>query len=343
MLIKLTHAHVIGTVIAYLIGVCLVPLVISFSKKEGLVDMPNARKIHTKPISRIGGVAIWASTMLTFLCLVFMSYYPYGSLLSGILLGGSLMFLLGLVDDIYNLDAKFKLFLQISIATLVYLLGVQINHVPFIGDIGMFSYPITLLWIVGISNALNFIDGVDGLAGSVITVNAVTLAIIAVAMNPPNPISALIGFILAGSMMAFLTYNFNPAKIFMGDSGALFSGFLLATISIKGVMKAATLAILLPFLVLAVPIMDITFSSLRRISKGQSPFVADAEHIHHKLLHAGFSQKKTVTILTSVAIIAGGLAVLITGGATVKQYFICIVAIVAVMVILNLIKILTKK
>lgn len=343
MLIKLTHAHVIGTVIAYLIGVCLVPLVISFSKKEGLVDMPNARKIHTKPISRIGGVAIWASTMLTFLCLVFMSYYPYGSLLSGILLGGSLMFLLGLVDDIYNLDAKFKLFLQISIATLVYLLGVQINHVPFIGDIGMFSYPITLLWIVGISNALNFIDGVDGLAGSVITVNAVTLAIIAVAMNPPNPISALIGFILAGSMMAFLTYNFNPAKIFMGDSGALFSGFLLATISITGVMKASTLAILLPFLVLAVPIMDITFSSLRRISKGQSPFVADAEHIHHKLLHAGFSQKKTVTILTSVAIIAGGLAVLITGGATVKQYFICIVAIVAVMVILNLIKILTKK
>ena len=152
MLIKLTHAHILGTVIAYLLGVCLVPLVISFSKKEGLVDVPNERKIHTKPISRIGGVAIWSSTMLTFLCLVFMSYYPYGSLLSGILLGGSLMFLLGLVDDIYNLDAKFKLFIQVSIATLVYLLGVQINTVPFIGDIGIFSYPITLLWIVGISS-----------------------------------------------------------------------------------------------------------------------------------------------------------------------------------------------
>ena len=343
MLIKLNHAHIIGTVIAYLIGVCLVPLVISFSKKEGLVDLPNERKIHTKPISRIGGVAIWTSTMLTFLCLVFMSYYPYGSLLSGILLGGSLMFLLGLVDDIYNLNAKFKLFLQIAIATLVYLLGVQINTIPFIGDIGIFSYPITLLWIVGISNALNFIDGVDGLAGSVVTVNAVTLAIIAVAMNPPSPISALIGFILAGSMLAFLTYNFNPAKIFMGDSGALFSGFLLATISITGVMKAATLAILLPFLVLAVPIMDITFSSLRRIAKGQSPFVADAEHIHHKLLHAGFSQKKTVVILTSVAIIAGGTAALIIGGPAVKQYFICIIAIVLAMIGLNLLKMLTKK
>ena len=341
----MTHAHIIGTIIAYILGVFLVPLVISFSKKEGLVDVPNERKIHTKPISRIGGVAIWTSTMLTFLCLVFLSYYPYGSLLSGILLGSSLMFLLGLVDDVYGLGAKFKLFIQVAIATLVYLLGVQINEIPLFGgiDLGIFSYPITLLWIVGISNAVNFIDGVDGLAGSVVTVNAITLAIIAVAMTPSNPISALIGFILAGSMLAFLTYNFNPAKIFMGDSGALFSGFLLAAISITGVMKAATLAIILPFVVLAVPIMDITYSSLRRIYKGQSPFVADAEHIHHKLLHAGFSQKKTVVILTSVAIIAGALASLFLGTNTIKHYFMYILAIVLIMFALNLIKILKHK
>lgn len=345
MIIKLTHAHIIGTVIAYIFGVFLVPLVISFSKKEGLVDLPNERKIHKIPVSRLGGVAIWASTMLTFLSLVFLSYYPYGSLLSGILLGSSLMFLLGLVDDIYNLDAKFKLFLQLSIATIVYLLGVKIHSIPFFGgiDLGFWSYPITLLWIVGISNAVNFIDGVDGLAGSVITVNSITLAIIAVAMTPSNPIIALIGFILAGSMLAFLTYNFNPAKIFMGDSGALFSGFLLAAISITGVMKAATLTILLPFVVLAVPIMDIVFSSTRRICKGKSPFVADAEHIHHKLLHAGFSQKKTVLILTSVAIIAGAIASLIMGPNTIKHYSACILVIVFIMLLLNFIKVLTKK
>ena len=320
-------------------------MVIDFSRKEGLVDLPGERKIHTKPVSRIGGVAIWLSTMLTFLCLVFLSYYPYGSLLSGILLGSSLMFLLGLVDDIYNLNARCKLFIQIAIATLVYLLGVKINSIPFFGgiDLGFWSYPITLLWIVGISNAVNFIDGVDGLAGSVVTVNAITLAIIAVTMSPSSPISALIGFILAGAMLAFLTYNFNPAKIFMGDSGALFSGFLLAAISITGVMKTATIAILLPFVVLAVPIMDITFSSLRRISKGKSPFVADAEHIHHKLLHAGFSQKKTVFILTSVAIIAGGLAALLSGHGTIKIYIVAICIIVLVMFALNLIKVLTKK
>lgn len=340
-----TNAHIIGTIIAYIFGVFLVPLVISFSKKEGLVDLPNERKIHTIPVSRLGGIAIWASTMLTFLSLVFLSYYPYGSLLSGILLGSSLMFLLGLIDDVYNLDAKFKLLIQLSIATIVYLLGVKISSIPFFGgiELGFWSYPITLLWIVGISNAVNFIDGVDGLAGSVITVNSITLAIIAISMTPSNPIVALIGFILAGSMLAFLTYNFNPAKIFMGDSGALFSGFLLAAISITGVMKAATLTILLPFVVLAVPIMDIVFSSLRRICKGKSPFVADAEHIHHKLLHAGFSQKETVLILTSVAIIAGAIASLLMGQNTIKHYAVCILVIVFIMLLLNFIKVLTKK
>lgn len=321
------------------------PLVIAYSKKQGLIDVPNERKIHKKPISRLGGIAIWSSTMLTFLFLVFLSYYPYGSLLSGILLGSTLMFLLGLIDDIYTLNAKFKLFIQIAIATLVYLLGVRIDTIinPFGGviELGHFSYLITILWIVGISNAVNFIDGVDGLAGSVITVNSITLAIIAVAMIPPNPISALIGFILAGSTLAFLTYNFNPAKIFMGDSGALFAGFLLATLSITGVMKAAALAMLLPFVVLAVPIMDITYSSLRRISKGKSPFVADSEHIHHKLLNAGFTQKKTVAILTFIAIVAGAIAASFVG--SIKHYLIAIVALVVIMVLLNIAKLFAKK
>jgi len=322
-----------------------VPFVIVFSEKQGLIDAPGERKIHRFPVSRLGGVAIWSSTMLTFLFLVFLSYYPYGSLLSGILLGSTLMFLLGLIDDVYTLNAKFKLFIQIAIVTLVYLLGVKITTIinPFGGTIqlGPFSYIITLLWIVGISNAVNFIDGVDGLAGSVITVNSITLAIIAVAMVPPNPISALIGFILAGSTLAFLTYNFNPAKIFMGDSGALFAGFLLASLSITGVMKGAALAIILPFVVLAVPIIDITYASLRRISKGKSPFVADAEHIHHKLLKAGFSQKKTVAILTSFAIVAGAIASYFVG--SIKHYVGYILVLVLIMAALNLAKVLTKK
>ena len=252
------------------------------------------------------------------------------------------MFLLGLVDDIYNLPAKFKLVAQILIATLVYLLGVKINitisHLGYVLDL---SYPVTLLWIVGISNAVNFIDGVDGLAGSVVTVNSVTLALIASTMATGNSISGLIAFILAGSMLAFLTYNFNPARIFMGDSGALFAGFLLASLSVTGVMKGAALAVLLPFIVLAVPIIDISFASLRRILKGKSPFVADAEHIHHKLLKAGFSQKKTVAIMTSVAIVVGAVATYFAG--SIKHYVIYILALVVIMLALSLVNVIREQ
>lgn len=339
IIIKLQQAHLIGGIISYILGVLILPFVIDFSRREGLVDEPNERKIHKIPISRLGGIAIWLSTMATFLFLVLLSHYPYGSLLSGILLGGSLMFLLGLVDDIYNLPAKFKLVAQILIATLVYLLGVKINvTISHLGTVLDLSYPVTLLWIVGISNAVNFIDGVDGLAGSVVTVNSVTLALIASTMATGNTISGLIAFILAGSMLAFLTYNFNPARIFMGDSGALFAGFLLASLSVTGVMKGAALAVLLPFIVLAVPIIDITFASLRRILKGKSPFVADAEHIHHKLLKAGFSQKKTVAIMTSVAIVVGAVATYFAG--SIKHYVIYIIALVLIMLALSFVNVI---
>ncbi len=338
-ILKLSDAHIVGTIISYLLGVFIVPLVIAFSKKKGLVDKPGERKIHDHPVSRIGGVAIWVSTMLTFLVLVVLSFYPKGSLLSGILLGSSLMFFLGLVDDIYCLNAKFKLLIQISIATIVFLLGIRIGTIynPFGDPIHLniwISYICTLMWIVGVSNAVNFIDGIDGLAGSIITISAVTLGLISVAASPNN-ISSLIAFILAGSMLAFLTYNFNPAKIFMGDSGALFGGFMLATLSITGVMKTVALSMFVPILILSVPIMDITFSSFRRIAKGTSPFVADSEHIHHKLLHAGLSQNKTVLVLALVAIISGAVATLLINSSLVK-YFLYAVALSAILLVLSL-------
>ena len=337
-LLQLSDAHIVGTVISYLLGVFIVPLVISFSKKKGLVDNPGERKIHEHPVSRLGGVSIWISTMLTFLLLVVLSFYPKGSLLSGILLGGSLLFFLGLVDDVYCLNAKFKLLIQVSIATIVFLLGIRIDTIynPF-GDLIqlnlILSYIITMLWIVGISNAVNFIDGIDGLAGSIITISAVTLGVISVTIAPTN-VSSLIAFILAGSMLAFLTYNFNPAKIFMGDSGALFGGFMLAVLSITGLMYKDDVAMYLPLLILSVPIIDITFSSLRRIAKGSSPFVADSEHVHHKLLHAGFTQNKTVLILALVAIVSGALASLVIDMAILK-YFLYAVAVSVILLILS--------
>ena len=314
-MIKFSQAHIIGTVISYLLGVFIVPLVITISKKQGLVDVPNERKIHSKPISRLGGIAIWSSTILTFIVLVLLSYYPSGSYLSGILLGSSLMFLLGLIDDIYQLNAKFKFIIQFLIASIVFLLGIKINILfnPFGDPIQLnvvISYIVTVLWLVGISNAVNFIDGVDGLAGSIITISAVTLGLVSTTISP-NAISALIAFILAGAVLAFLTFNFNPAKIFMGDSGALFCGFLLATLSITGIIEGSSIGIVIPMFILAIPIIDIIFSSTRRILKGVSPFKADAEHIHHKLLHAGFSQNKIVLILVSISLCFGALAALL--------------------------------
>lgn len=248
------------------------------------------------------------------------------------------MFLLGLVDDIYCLDAKFKLFIQLAIATIVYCLGIRIEDVylPFgiSFHLGFLSWFVTTAWIVGVSNAVNFIDGIDGLAGSLISVSAVTLGLIAASMSSIGLVSPLIAFILAGAMLAFLTYNFNPAKIFMGDSGALFSGFLLATLSVTGVMQADSVAMWIPILVLSVPIFDIAFASIRRILKGKSPFVADAEHIHHKLLRAGFSQNQTVLFLTCIAVILGGVSVVLINVSIIK-YFLYAVALAAVMLILN--------
>ena len=323
----------------------IVPIVIYLSDKAGLVDVPNERKIHHGKISRLGGIAIWLSVMLTFLSLVLLSRYPSGQGLSGIIAGGSLMFLLGLVDDIFCLNAKFKLFIQVAIATTVILLGVNIEsiYLPFANhiELGFWSYPITLLWIVGISNAINFIDGIDGLAGSVVTISSCAIGIIAMVVAPSSPISALVAFILLGAMLSFLTYNYNPAKIFMGDSGALFAGFMLATLSITGIAKTSGPLMYLPLLILAVPMLDVAYSSIRRIMKGQSPFVADSEHIHHKLLHAGLSQDVAVLSLASISCACAIIAFFIAG--SLSKYYIFAVVVVILLFILNLVSKSIKK
>lgn len=344
-MIKLTQAQILGAIIAYLLGVFIVPLVIYFSNKAGLIDKPNERKIHHGKISRLGGIAIWLSVMFTFLFLVLLSYYPKGQGLSGIIAGGSLMFLLGLIDDIFCLNAKFKLFIQIAIATMVILLGVRIDslYIPFADplELGILSYPVTLLWIVGISNAINFIDGIDGLAGSVVTIGCIATGIISMVIAPASFISALVAFILLGAMLAFLTFNYNPAKIFMGDSGALYAGFLLATLSITGIAKTPGPLMYLPLLILAIPIIDVAYSSIRRIMKGQSPFVADDEHIHHKLLHKGLSQDAAVLILASISFAFAIIAILIAG--SLSKYYIFAAVLVVILLVLNVISKNIKK
>lgn len=237
--------------------------------------------------------------------------YPHDNAISGIFAGGTIIFILGLIDDLYGLSPKIKLVFQFVAAIVAYIFGVQMLslHLPFIDNaipLGILSLPLTVIWIVAISNAVNFIDGVDGLAGGVSAISAMTLGVVAFYTN--QPVGALVVAILAGSMLGFLVYNFHPAKIFMGDSGALFTGFVLASVAVTGVLKTVTITILLPMLILSVPLLDICYSVFRRLLQGKSPMIADGDHIHHKLLRAGISQNRTVIIFYLICIASGTVA-----------------------------------
>ena len=334
---------VIGFIAAFIFSVITVPFVRKMCLSQGFYDQPGERKIHKKPIPRLGGIAIWLGTILSLITVVILQgEYPFGNSISAILAGGTIMFLLGIVDDTYGLSAKFKFGVQIGAALVAFLLGVQINFInlPFLDTnilLGMWSLPITILWIVGLSNAFNFIDGVDGLAGTLGMSGAVTLGILALMATPPHETCTLLCFILAGAIMGFLVFNYNPARIFMGDSGSLFMGFLLASLSVLGVMKSVTFTIFLPVFVLVVPIFDICFATIRRLLKGKSPFSPDAEHLHHKLLKAGFSHNKTVMTLLIATVAAGLVATYLVGA--IKLY---LVAIVVLSVILFLLSIISK-
>lgn len=335
-ILGLHPSHIIGFFTSFLLAIAIVPAVRFICLKKGYVDMPNERKIHKKPIPRLGGVAIWLCTLLTFALLVLLSWdYPHGNGLSGILTGGSIMFLLGFVDDIYDLSPKFKLVIQSGAALIAFLLGVRIDALynPF-GDpiaLGLFSFPLTIIWLVGISNAMNFIDGVDGLAGGISAISAITLGVVAIYTQ--QPISALVAAILAGSMLGFLLFNFHPAKIFMGDSGALFSGFTLAALSVTGVLKTVTVTMILPIMILAVPIIDISYSVVRRMMNNANLFLADADHIHHKLIRAGLSHNRTVIILVLTCTAAGSIATIIVGAS--RLYALIILPVLSIMLILS--------
>lgn len=233
------------------------------------------------------------------------------SALPGVLTGGTMIFFLGLLDDLFTLSPYLKLAVQCLAALAAFGLGVQINNLDLPGAqllvLNALSLPVTVVWLVGLMNAMNFIDGIDGLAAGVTTLSALTLTVVAMFTHQPS--SALLAAVLAGASLGFLVYNFHPARIFMGDSGALFCGFVLACIAVTGVLKTKVVVMLLPMFVLSVPILDITYSVFRRLLRGQNPFLPDADHIHHQFLKAGIGQIKTVTYLYSLCVVGGLVAV----------------------------------
>ncbi|MDR3685796.1 MAG: MraY family glycosyltransferase [Coriobacteriia bacterium] len=312
--------------VGLVVTLVVTPLVRHFAIKHGLVDFPGGRKVHTKPIPRLGGVAIFAGVMAAVGVEAFGEMYlGWGGTIVGggtarvrilgVLLGITIIFLVGLVDDLRTLSPGAKLIGQIVAAGVVVGSGLKIVYVgdPFAGglvELGLLSIPITMLYIVGFTNVINLIDGLDGLAAGVSAIAAASLLILAAQGNRLD--AAAFAVAVIGACVGFLRYNSNPASIFMGDSGALFLGFTLATISLMGVMKSsAAIALAVPLLIIGVPIFDTASAIVRRVLHKRPIQEADKGHIHHRLLGRGFNQRQTVFIIYvwSIALALGGYAI----------------------------------
>lgn len=316
--------HLIAFLVSMNVVLWSTPVVKNIGLKSGHVDKPDPRKIHRKPIVRIGGVAIFAGTTAGLLIVWWLG--GFGVLppeedaeIWGVTIGAILFFFIGLSDDLFSLSPQFRLMVQSIVASFAWYKGVRIDFfsIPFLGDLiqldmWWLSLPITVIWLVGMVNAINWIDGLDGLAAGVCGIAAVVMLIVSLFMN--QPAAALLAAGLAGGALGFLRYNFNPAEIFMGDGGAYFMGFMLAGVAVIGISKTAALtAILLPYLILAVPILDMSWVIATRILQGKSPFLADKRHLHHRLLQAGISQRLTAIYIYSLTLWAGSLALAFSG------------------------------
>ncbi|MTI46873.1 glycosyltransferase family 4 protein [Sporosalibacterium faouarense] len=304
---------------ALIISYVVTPFVKWIANKVGAIDVPkDERRVHKVPIPRLGGLAIYISTIVSIL--LFVKYIDRSII--GIIIGATIIVITGIIDDIKPLSAKTKFLAQILAACVLIVVDVKIDFIsnPFdkvdgLTHLGMWSIPVTLFWVIGITNTLNFIDGLDGLAAGVGSISAMSLLFVA-SVNGYFSI-AIIAAILAGSAFGFLPHNFNPAKIFMGDTGALFLGYMLSVLAIKGVMKSvAAIGIAVPILVLGIPIFDTTFAICRRLINKTPPWKADKGHLHHRLLDKGLTQKQTVLILYLISVCLGASAVLINDSDT---------------------------
>jgi len=296
---------------AFGISLFLTPWISRLAFRIGAVDKPNKRKVHATVMPRLGGLAVFAGFMA-----IAVIFYGFDTRVLGIMAGGSLILLLGMLDDKYDLPARYKLLGQIAAALIVVLTGTVIRFVdnPFDGYIGLgaFSIPLTILWIVGITNALNLIDGLDGLASGISLIALVTFTVMA--YRTEQFTVAMLALILSGAVLGFLKHNFHPASIFLGDSGAMFLGFMISSLAVMGLLKSVTaVTFIAPIVVLAVPIFDTTFAILRRFLNGKPIMHADKGHLHHRLLSYGLNHKQAVLVIYGISIILSIGAMILYG------------------------------
>lgn len=329
-----THILIISGLLVsgLLLTLIFTPLSIRLARHWDIMDAPGGRKVHANPTPRFGGAAIFAT-----IALVSLTAIPASEVLSGsfamrwpffvsIAIGATMVFAVGILDDVRNANIGLRLGTELAAAAVVVFAGgVQIQTIglPFVGivELGVWATPLTLFWIVGVTNALNIIDGLDGLAGGISLIACIIVFVVAAVSQQFLPMAALA--LLIGCIMGFLRYNAHPAKIFLGDSGALLLGFLLAVIAVDCSLKRSTgLALLIALQILALPVLDTLYSMSRRMiadvrERGhfssaaiKAMFIADRQHIHHRLLDSGHSQVRTVWILYMLSFALGGLGLL---------------------------------
>jgi UDP-GlcNAc:undecaprenyl-phosphate GlcNAc-1-phosphate transferase len=303
--LRATPEVLYGAAAAFLIVVLLTPAVGGMARMLGAVDRPDARRLNRRPIPRLGGLAIFLGILVPALAFLDLSDES-----RGVLLGAAIATVVGAVDDFRGLSPPVKLAGQVVAAAIPPMFGVWIDHFtfPFVGVVDLpaaIGVPLSMLFIVAVMNMVNFLDGMDGLAAGVCAIAGATYAILALSLGKADP--AILSAVVAGACLGFLRHNFFPARIFMGDSGALCLGFILASVSIQGLLKtASTVVLLLPLLVLAVPIIDTSFVVARRLKHNRPVYSADRGHLHHRFLNIGFSQRRAaVTMWLWCASLAG--------------------------------------
>lgn len=325
------YSVIYGIIIAFLcsffISITTTPVIRTFAFKFGITDIPkDNRRMHCKEMPLMGGLAMFLGFTLAVLIFCKPTIQTYA-----MLVGNLIIVITGIIDDKYDMNAFVKLFLQISAAATAVFGGIIIEQFNIFGktlEFGQFAPIITIIWIVAIINAVNLIDGLDGLSCGVSTIAATTLLITLVRTDTDINVICMIA-ILVGACVGFLPFNFNPARIFMGDTGAMFLGYTLAVLSIQGCFKLDGLvSFWVPMLALAFPIADTSFAFLRRVLTGKSPFQADRSHLHHRLVDKGFDQKHAVLILYALSGILGISAILFSFGWTLKAFVVAACAII---------------
>lgn len=276
------------------------PIVSKIAIKIGAVDKPNHRKVHSKVMPSLGGLSIFVAFCIGHL----LFYYPHKQF-NALFIGGVIIIITGILDDIFDLSPKIKIIAQIIASSVVifygnlYLSSVNLPFVDTIVDLSYLGYALTFLWIIGITNAINLIDGLDGLASGVATITFITMYVLAILKQ--DYFVMTYALIMAGSSTGFLVYNFYPAKIFMGDTGALFLGYMLSVLSLMGFKNATFISFVVPILILGVPVFDTVFAIIRRKLRGQSFAQADKEHLHHLLMTTNSSQTRTVLTIYGIS------------------------------------------